>query len=894
MSQTYNTVNDVDPIETKEWVDAIRSVVENEGVERARFLLEQLLGTSKDEGVNVPAGINTPYQNTIPTSKQVAMPGDHNLEHAIRAAVRWNNAAMVVNAQHKGLELGGHIGSFLSAATLYDVGFNHFWKAKGDGVEGDLVFMQGHSAPGIYARAYVEGRLSDAQLDNLRQEAFTDGLSSYPHPHLMPDFWQFPTVSMGLGPLMAIYQARFLKYLDSRGLTKTAGRKVWCFCGDGEMTEPESQGAIALAAREKLDNLIFVINCNLQRLDGPVNGNGKIMQEYEGIFRGAGWNAIKVIWGGSWDAILAKDTTGALKARMEEIVDGDYQNFHSKDGAYIREHMFNTPELKALVADLTDEQIYNLEFGGHDPVKVYNAYYEAVNHANGKPTVILTKTVKGYGMGAAGEAQNTVHQAKKMDVPSLKQFRTRHNIPVTDEQIESDHLPYVRFAEGTPEYNYLHGQRKALGGYLPSRNPNNETLPIPELSAFQTQLESSGEREFSTTMAFVRILNTLIKDKELGKRIVPIVPDESRTFGMEGMFRQIGIWNTQGQHYVPQDKEQLMFYKESTDGQILQEGINEPGAISSWIASATSYANSRYTTIPFYIYYSMFGFQRVGDLAWAAGDMNARGFLLGGTSGRTTLNGEGLQHQDGHSHIQADLIPNCHTYDPTFQYELAVILHDGLRRMYVEHENVFYYITVMNQNYAHPAMPARKGIEQEILNGMYLLQEGGKSDKKVQLLGSGVILQEVLAAAKLLKDDFGVESNVWSCPSFNQMHRDIMEVERFNRLNPTKEQKVPFVTRQLQGHTGPVVASTDYVRAFAERIRPGIPAGQSFTVLGTDGFGRSDSRANLRKFFEVDRYNVVVAALSGLAKEGKVDAKVVQQAIEKYGIDANREASWNL
>ena len=891
MSQTYNTVNDVDPIETKEWVDAIRSVVENEGADRARFLLTQLLGISEAEGVRGIRTVNTPYQNTIPANKQIPVPGDQNIEHAIRAAVRWNNAAMVVNAQKKGLELGGHIGSFLSAATLYDVGFNHFWKAKGDGVEGDLVFMQGHSAPGIYSRAYVEGRLSDEQLDNLRQEAFADGLSSYPHPHLMPNFWQFPTVSMGLGPLMAIYQARFLKYLDSRGLTKTAGRKVWCFCGDGEMTEPESQGALALAAREGLDNLIFVINCNLQRLDGPVNGNGKIIQEYEGVFRGAGWNSIKVIWGGRWDKLFEKDTTGALRARLEEIVDGDYQNFQSKDGAYIREHLFNTPELKALVADLTDEEIYGLQFGGHDPVKVYNAYHQAVTQPNGKPTVILTKTVKGYGMGASGEAQNTAHQAKKMDIDSLKQFRTRHNIPVSDEQIEGAHLPYIRFAEGTPEYEYLHSHRKALGGYLPSRNPSDEKLPIPELSAFQTQLESSGDREFSTTMAFVRILNTLVKDKELGKRIVPIVPDESRTFGMEGMFRQIGIWNTQGQHYVPQDKEQLMFYKESTDGQIMQEGINEPGAMSSWIAAATSYANNRFPMIPFYIYYSMFGFQRVGDLAWAAGDMNARGFMLGGTSGRTTLNGEGLQHQDGHSHIQADLIPNCITYDPTFQYELAVILHDGMRRMYVEHENVFYYVTVMNQNYAHPAMPARKGIEQEILNGMYLFREGAKSDKKVQLMGSGVILQEVIAAADLLKE-FGVEANVWSCTSFNQMHRDIMETERYNRLHPAAEAKVPYVTRALQGHSGPIVASTDYIRAFAERIRPAIPAGQSFTVLGTDGFGRSDSRANLRRFFEVDRYHVAVAALSALAREGKLDAKVVQQAIEKFGIDTEALPSW--
>ena len=884
-------LHDVDPIETREWLDALSSVLEYEGSERAQYLLENLVKYGRRNGVRMPHGTTTPYVNTIAKSDEKPIPGDQAIEHRIRAFVRWNAAAIVLRAGKKDLELGGHIASFQSSATMYEVGFNHFWKAKGEGEEGDLVFFQGHSAPGMYARAFVEGRLTEEQLNNFRQETQGNGLPSYPHPHLLPDFWQFPTVSMGLGPLMAIYQARFLKYLESRGLAKTKGRKVWVFCGDGEMDEPESQGAIALAAREGLDNLIFVINCNLQRLDGPVNGNGKIIQEYEGVFRGAGWNSIKVIWGGRWDKLFEKDTTGALRARLEEIVDGDYQNFQSKDGAYIREHLFNTPELKALVADLTDEEIYGLQFGGHDPVKVYNAYHQAVTQPNGKPTVILTKTVKGYGMGASGEAQNTAHQAKKMDIDSLKQFRTRHNIPVSDEQIEGAHLPYIRFAEGTPEYEYLHGHRKALGGYLPSRNPSDEKLPIPELSAFQTQLESSGDREFSTTMAFVRILNTLIKDKELGKRIVPIVPDESRTFGMEGMFRQIGIWNTQGQHYVPQDKEQLMFYKESTDGQIMQEGINEPGAMCSWIAAATSYANNRFPMIPFYIYYSMFGFQRIGDLAWAAGDMNARGFMLGGTSGRTTLNGEGLQHQDGHSHIQADLIPNCVTYDPTFQYELAVILHDGMRRMYVEHENVFYYVTVMNQNYAHPAMPARKGIEQEILNGMYLFREGAKSDKKVQLMGSGVILQEVIAAADLLKE-FGVEANVWSCTSFNQMHRDIMETERYNRLHPAAEAKVPYVTRALQGHSGPIVASTDYIRAFAERIRPAIPAGQSFTVLGTDGFGRSDSRANLRRFFEVDRYHVAVAALSALAREGKLDAKVVQQAIEKFGIDTEALPSW--
>lgn len=893
MSQNYNAVNDIDPIETQEWLDAITSVVANEGADRARFILEQLLGDARNQGVNVPAGINTPYQNTISVAQQQTPPGDATVAHNVSAAIRWNSAAIVINAGKKDLELGGHISSYLSSAILYDIGFNHFWKAKGNNEEGDLIFSQGHAAPGIYARAFIEGRLTEDQINNFRQEVDGKGISSYPHPHLMPSFWQFPTVSMGLGPLMAIYQARFLKYLDTRGLSKTSGRKVWCFCGDGEMTEPESQGALAIAARDGLDNLIFVINCNLQRLDGPVHGNGKIVQEYEGVFRGAGWNVIKVLWSSQWDSLLANDTTGALKERMENCLDGDYQTFRSKDGAYMREHFFNTPELKAMVAHLSDDEIFNLTFGGHDPVKVYSAYHEAVNNAQGKPTVILAKTIKGFGMGASGEAQNTAHQSKKMDLASLKQFRDRFNIPVTDEQMEGKKLPYLTFAPDSAEYKFLHGSREALGGYLPSRNPVSDSLPIPELSAFETQLKDSGEREFSTTMAFVRILNTLLKDKQLGKRIVPIVPDESRTFGMEGMFRQFGIWNLHGQQYTPQDKDQLMFYKEAVNGQILQEGINEPGAMADWIAAATSYANNRYAMIPFYIYYSMFGFQRVGDLAWAAGDMHSRGFLVGGTAGRTTLNGEGLQHEDGHSHIQADLIPNCLSYDPTYQYELAVIVQDGLRRMYVEQEDVFYYLTVMNENYKHPAMPQRANIERDILKGMYLFREGAKSDKKVQLMGSGVILEEVIHAADLLKADFGVEADIWSCPSFTLLGRDAIETERYNRLHPTSEQKVAFVAEQLKGHNGPVIASTDYIRNFAERIRSAIPAeNSSYTVLGTDGFGRSDSRANLRNFFEVDRYHVTVAALNALAKEGKIDAKVVQQAIEKYGIKANAAPSW--
>ena len=881
-------LHDVDPIETREWLDALSSVLEYEGSERAQYLLENLVKYGRRNGVRMPHGTTTPYVNTIAKSDEKPIPGDQAIEHRIRAFVRWNAAAIVLRAGKKDLELGGHIASFQSSATMYEVGFNHFWKAKGEGEEGDLVFFQGHSAPGMYARAFVEGRLTEEQLNNFRQETQGNGLPSYPHPHLLPDFWQFPTVSMGLGPLMAIYQARFLKYLESRGLAKTKGRKVWVFCGDGEMDEPESQGAIALAAREGLDNLIFVINCNLQRLDGPVRGNGKIIQELEGNFTGAGWNVVKVIWGSRWDKLLERDTDGILRKRMEECLDGDYQTYKSKDGAYVREHFFNTPELKALVADMTDDEIWALNRGGHDPQKVYNAYDRAVNHAEGRPTLILAKTIKGYGMGAAGEGQNVAHQAKKMDKASLKQFRDRFDIPVTDEQIESGDLPYLAFAPDSEEYKYLHARREALGGYLPQRHPTQEVLEVPELSAFDAQLKSSGDREFSTTMAFVRILSTLLKDKKIGKRIVPIVPDESRTFGMEGMFRQYGIWNPKGQQYTPQDKDQLMFYKESVDGQILQEGINEPGAMADWIAAATSYANSDFAMIPFYIYYSMFGFQRIGDLAWAAGDMHARGFLLGGTAGRTTLNGEGLQHEDGHSHIQADLIPNCVTYDPTFQYEVAVIVHDGLRRMYVNHEDVFYYITLMNENYTHPDMP--EGVEQDILKGMYLLKAGGKGDKKVQLMGSGTILQEVIAGAELLKADFGIEADIWSCPSFNLLHRDAIEVERFNRLHPLEAEKVPFVTSQLQGHDGPVIAATDYIRSYADRIRAYIP--NDYHVLGTDGFGRSDSRANLRRFFEVDRYNVAVAALSALAEQGKVSKETVQQAIEKYGINADVAPSW--
>lgn len=881
--------DDIDPLETQEWTEALESVLDNEGAERAHFLLEKMVERTRRRGAHLPFDATTAYQNTIPVGKEAKSPGNHEMEHRIRSINRWNAAAMVLRAGKKDLELGGHIASFQSSATLYDVGFNHFWRAQNDEQDGDLIYFQGHIAPGVYARAFMEGRLSAEQLDSFRQEVDGKGLSSYPHPWLMKDFWQFPTVSMGLGPLMAIYQARFLKYLESRGLAKTMGRKVWCFCGDGEMDEPESLGAIAMAAREGLDNLVFVINCNLQRLDGPVRGNGKIIQELEGDFRGSGWNVLKVIWGSRWDPLLAMDTKGLLKKRMDECVDGDYQTFKSKDGAYVREHFFGKyPELREMVANMSDEEVWNLNRGGHDPHKVYAAYHEATHNANGRPTVILAKTIKGYGMGASGEAKNIAHQAKKMDLESLRNFRDRFGIPVSDEDLAK--VPYYLPPEDSPEMKYMRERRAALGGYLPARKPVNHPLAVPELSAFDAQLQSSGDREFSTTMAFVRMLGTIMKDKNIGKRIVPIVPDESRTFGMEGMFRQYGIWSTQGQNYVPQDHDQLMFYKESKDGQILQEGINEPGAMADWIAAATSYANSSQPMIPFYIYYSMFGFQRIGDLAWAAGDMRARGFLLGGTAGRTTLNGEGLQHEDGHSHIQAGLIPNCISYDPTFAYELAVIVQDGMRRMYAEQEDVFYYLTLMNENYVHPAMPA--GAEEGILKGMYLLQDGGDAKIKVQLMGSGTILREVMAAADLLKADFGIGADIWSVTSFNQLRRDGMEAERHNLLNPTAEARSSYVEQQLAGRQGPVVAATDYIRNYADQIRAYVPG--RYVVLGTDGFGRSDSRANLRSFFEVDRYHVALAALSALARDGKIDGAKVAEAIAKYGIKTDKLPSWKV
>ena len=879
------TIVDSDPLETQEWREALDGVVDFEGPERAEFLLDQVLAEARRKGAPVPYSANTPYLNTIPPDQQARHPGDRAIEHRIRSLIRWNAAAMVLRANKESSELGGHIASFQSAATLYDCGFMWFWHAPSERHGGDLVYIQGHSSPGIYARAFLEGRLTEEQLLNFRQEVEGKGLSSYPHPWLMPDFWQFPTVSMGLGPLMAIYQARFLKYLHARGLADTANRKVWAFLGDGETDEPESLGAISLASREKLDNLIFVVNCNLQRLDGPVRGNGKIIQELEGIFRGASWNVIKVLWGSGWDQLIARDTSGILLKRMEEAVDGEYQDFKSKNGAYVREHFFGKyPELAAMVADWTDEDIWALNRGGHDPLKVYAAFSAAAKHT-GQPTVILAKTVKGYGMGEAGEGQNVTHQQKKMGEEALRAFRDRFSLPIPDEQLTS--YPLIRFHEDSPELRYLRERRAVLGGSLPARRTRSTSLEVPPLSAFDALLKGSGDREISTTMAFVRILTTLLRDKAIGKHVVPIVPDESRTFGMEGMFRQFGIFSQVGQLYRPEDANQLMFYKEDRNGQILQEGINEPGAMASWIAAATSYSTSNVPMIPFYIYYSMFGFQRVGDLAWAAGDSRARGFLLGGTAGRTTLNGEGLQHEDGHSQILSSTIPNCVSYDPTFGYEVAVIIQDGLRRMAREQEDVFYYITLMNENYAHPAMP--DGAEEGIRKGMYLLRGASGVDQnapRVQLLGSGTILREVIAAADLLAQDFGVASDVWSAPSFTELRREGLDTDRWNLLHPAEPPRKSYVERCLADRSGPVVAASDYMKAFADGIRAYVP--RRYHVLGTDGFGRSDYRRRLRRFFEVDRWFVALAALRALADEGTVPASRVAEAISKYDIDPDK------
>lgn len=872
---------DHDPQETQEWLDALESVIEAGGEEKAHFIIEKLIDMARRTGINLPYSANTAYVNTIPVDQQERIPGDQAMEHKLRSYIRWNAMAMVVKANMKPGSVGGHIASFSSAATLYDVGFNHFFKGDDYGNGADMVFVQGHSSPGIYARSFLEGRLTEEQLENFRFEVNGKGLSSYPHPWLMPDYWQFPTVSMGLGPILAIYQARFMKYMQHRDIVKTEGRHVWAYLGDGEMDEPESLGAITLAGREKLDNLIYVVNCNLQRLDGPVRGNGKIIQELEALFRGAGWNVIKVLWGSGWDQLLARDTNGLLLKRMEEVVDGEYQNYKAKDGAYVRKHFFGKyPELLEMVSDMTDEDIWHLSRGGHDPRKIYAAYKRAVDHV-GQPTVILAKTVKGYGMGEAGEGQNTTHQQKKLEIEQMKRFRDRFNIPLTDEEV--DKVPFIKLKDDSPEKKYLLERRKELGGFLPKRNNSAPALKIPELKLFDAVLKSSGDRELSTTMAFVRVLTALIRDKQIGKNIVPIVPDEARTFGMEGLFRSVGIYSSSGQRYEPEDSGKVMWYREDTKGQILEEGINEAGSMAEWVSAATAYSNYNVNMVPFYIYYSMFGYQRVGDLWWLAGDIQAKGFLIGGTAGRTTLNGEGLQHQDGHNLLMANAIPNCISYDPTYAYEMAVIVHDGIKRMYEKQENVFYYITAMNENYKHPDMP--EGVEEGIIKGLYKLKTGGKHKLKAQLMGSGTILREVEAAAELLEKDWKVSADVWSATSMNELVRDGQEVERHNRLNPTAPKKRSYISECLDDAAGVVVAATDYVRLYAEQIRPWVKA--SYTVLGTDGFGRSDTREALRSFFEVDRYHVVVATLHALADEGQIKYDVVADAIKKYEINAD-------
>ena len=872
-------LQDLDPVETQEWLESIDSVLRVHGPERAHFLLERLIDFTRRSGGYLPFKPNTAYVNTISPGQEREYPGNRALERRIEAYIRWNALAMVVQANRISSEYGGHLASYASSATLYEVGFNHFWRAPAEAHPGDLVFFQGHSSPGIYARAYLEGRLSDEQLHHFRQEVGGHGLSSYPHPWLMPEFWQFPTVSMGLGPMMAIFQARFVRYLEHRGLAKPSDRKVWCFLGDGEMDEPESMGAITMPVREKLDNLIFVINCNLQRLDGPVRGNGKIIQELEAAFLGAGWNVIKVLWGSRWDALLARDDRGLLRRVMEECVDGEYQNFKAKGGAYTREHFFGKyPELKAMVANMSDEDIWRLNRGGHDARKVYAAYWAAVNH-RGQPTVILAKTVKGFGLGKGGEGQMIAHQQKKLDVDALKAFRDRFTIPVSDEDLTG--LPFRKPEEGSDEFKYLRERRTALGGFLPARRAAAPPLAIPPLEAFAPVLEGTAEREISTTMAFVRVLTILLKDKNVGKYVVPIVPDEARTFGMEGLFRQIGIYSSVGQLYTPQDAETLMSYREDKKGQMLEEGINEAGSLCSWIAAGTAYANHGINMVPFYIFYSMFGFQRVGDFIWAAGDIQTRGFLIGATAGRTTLAGEGLQHQDGHSQLVATTVPNCVAYDPAFAYELAVIVHDGLRRMFIDEERIFYYITCMNENYVQPPLP--KGAEQGILKGMYLLQSGGRGRVRATLLGSGTILRECIAAAQLLERDYGVPADVFSVTSFSELNREAVECERWNTLHVEEPPRVPYVKQCLEGRDGLVVAATDYVRNVPEQIRAW--AGEHYVTLGTDGYGRSDRRAALRRHFEVDRHSIALAALKALADTGKIDRASVTKAIGAFGID---------
>jgi len=876
---------DTDPQETQEWRESLEAVIHAAGRPRAHYLMDQLTELDTARHGDLHGRVWTSYTNTIPVERQPAYPGDLGIERRLNAMIRWNAMVMVLRAG-KHSNVGGHIATYQSAAVLYDVGFDHFFRGRTDTFDGDMIYIQGHSAPGIYGRAFVEGRIAPERMDNFRRESDRDGLSSYPHPRLMPDFWQFPTVSMGLGPLTAAYQARYMRYLEYRGLKEHQGRKVWAFLGDGEMDQPESLAAISVAGRERLDNLVFVVNCNLQRLDGPVRGNAKVIQELEGTFRAAGWNVIKVIWGGGWDTLLAKDRTGLLRQRMMECVDGDYQTFKSQNGAYVREHFFGKyPELLALVAEMSDDEIWALARGGHDPQKVYAAYAQAVA-GNGRPSVILAKTVKGFGMGEAGEGQNINHQLKKMSADAVRAFRDRFDLPVSDDQLED--MPYLRPAPGSAEARYFAQRRQAQGGQLPARVTHVDPLPVPALSAFATQLQGSGERGQSTTMGFVRILTTLLKDPELGKLIIPIVPDESRTFGMEGLFRQIGIHSYLGQLYTPQDAGQLSYYKEAKDGQILQEGINESGAICSWIAAGTAYSNHGLATIPFYIFYSMFGLQRVGDLAWAAADARTRGFLLGATSGRTTLMGEGLQHDDGHSHVLSSVIPSCVSFDPTYNFELAVIIQDGLRRMYVDQEDIYYYITVLNEAYPHPALP--EGSEAGILKGLYLLHPAAADSDpalRVQLMGSGAILREVEAAATLLQQDFGIASDVWSATSLTELRRDGLAAERWNLLHPVEEPRVPYVQQCLAAHPGPVIVATDYMKIVGDQIRPFID-GRRFTALGTDGFGRSDTRESLRTFFEVDRHFIVLAALKSLADDGRIERGQLQVAIDRYGIDVEK------
>ena len=879
---SFNPFDDIDPLETGEWLESIDSVLTQHGPERAHFLLNKMIDFARRSGAYLPYSPNTAYLNTISTARQPEYPGDRSIERRIEAYIRWNAVAMVLQANRESSEYGGHISSYASSATLYEVGFNHFWRAPDEKHGGDMIFIQGHSSPGIYARAYLEGRLSETHLSRFRREVGGGGLSSYPHPWLMPDFWQFPTVSMGLGPMMAIYQARFMRYLENREMTPVSDRKVWCFLGDGEMDEPESMGAITMPVREGLDNLIFVVNCNLQRLDGPVRGNGKIIQELEAAFGGAGWNVIKVVWGSRWDPLLAEDHNGLLRRLMEETVDGEYQTYKSKDGAYVRKEFFGKyAETAEMVADMSDEDVWRLNRGGHDPRKVYAAYDAAVRHT-GQPTIILAKTVKGFGMGAAGEGQNVAHQQKKLDMNALREFRDRFNIPLTDEQLEG--VPFCMPAADSAELEYLHERRKALGGYLPQRRTKAAALPVPALAVFKAQLDGTGERETSTTMAFVRMLSALIRDKQIGRHIVPIVPDEARTFGMEGMFRQVGIYSSKGQLYTPEDADELMYYREDKKGQILEEGINEGGAFCSWLAAGTAYSNHNVQMVPFYIYYSMFGFQRVGDFIWAGGDMQSRGFLIGGTAGRTTLAGEGLQHQDGHSLINASTVPNCRSYDPTYAYELAVIVQDGLRRMIGEQENIFYYITCMNENYVQPPMPS--GVEDGILKGMYLLQVGKQGKIRAQLMGSGTILREVIAAAELLFKDFGLPTDVWSVTSFNELRRDALEIERWNQLHPDEKPRKTYIEQCFGSRPGPYIAATDYMKIIADQIQRWVPG--RFISLGTDGYGRSDGREALRQHFEVDKQYIVVTALKALADDGALDQKTVAKAIEKYGIDPDK------